>query len=361
MGNLSKKIGKTKRLITIESERSYIQFISIYLIFAIISLIMTLVNIFTKSGNLTYITLAFTVLNLVNILFLYLKKHVLSVISKVLFCIETISLFTYFIISGNPDGFSAIWVALLPLVALLLYKTKNGTIISAVMFAVLVFFFWTDYGKSLLNNSSIYTDTFTMRFPIIYLACYFVGLIFEYIRSLTQTELIKARDNFQKLSLTDGLTGLGNETAYIRAVVRKEKEIENKTAKFALVIMDVNCVKVANDTYGHRFGCSLIVSAGKMLPQIFKDSEIFHLGGDEFAVILQNEDYAKIKERLEDCKNRLEYSKTSLDGIELTLSVAVGYAVYKSGETYVDTFQRADKSMYENKKAVKQKYQLQER
>jgi len=358
MGSISKKIAVAKKRIIVEQEGSRIQFTCVCMIFAVISFVMSIFNCLGHRWGLTYVTLLFLLLNLLNITFTHIRNDALFLIAKILFCTETILLFSYFVISGKPEGFSAIWVALLPLVMLLLFKKKYGSIVSLIMFIILIVLFWTNAGNCFEGIKTSYTATFKLRFPFLYLAFYFVGLFFESVRAYTQSELIKARDNYLKLSLTDALTGLGNETAYLRSVVRKEKQIENKTAKFALTILDLNGLKETNDTYGHRFGCSLIVTTGKLLPSIFPDSEVFHIGGDEFAIISEGNDYEHIKERLETCKQKLEYTTSQLDNIALVLSVAVGNAVYKNGETYTDTFQRADNNMYKNKKEIKQKYNM---
>ena len=56
-----------------------------------------------------------------------------------LFGIEIVFLFVFFIISGNPDGFSVIWIVMLPACGMLLFGRKRATILCAVMFAILVF------------------------------------------------------------------------------------------------------------------------------------------------------------------------------------------------------------------------------
>lgn len=160
------------------------------------------------------------------------------------------------------------------------------------------------------------------------------------------------------LNVTDALTGLGNEAAYLNKVRELEESIENgKEPKFRIVMMDVNNLKVTNDAHGHRFGCHLIVEAGHILPTIFKHSSCFHVGGDEFIVIVEEGyDYDHFDEVLETFKEKLEYQKISYFDVDLILSLALGHATHKDVMKYSDVLQMADKAMYENKKSLKEKY-----
>ena len=57
----------------------------------------------------------------------------------------------------------------------------------------------------------------------------------------------------------------------------------------------MNDLKATNDQYGHAVGNQLIVNAAQVILDVFKDSLAFRVGGDEFLVVLQNENLEKIK------------------------------------------------------------------
>lgn len=168
------------------------------------------------------------------------------------------------------------------------------------------------------------------------------------------------KNDLEKLLVTDTLTGLANETKYIRKVRYLEERISrNKDLDFIIVLMDVNNLKATNDLYGHRFGCHLIVEAAHILPSIFTNSDVYHVGGDEFIAIIDDiTDYKNIENIIEDFKNELSYKAITYEGVDLILSVAQGYGVYKKGMKYSDVFQQADNNMYQNKKEMKEKYDL---
>ncbi len=340
---------------TVEKERIRLQFLCVYMIFAVVSLVMTLINALTGWKTLMLLTLVFGGLNVINFVLACFFPRTEHIVRGV-FATELVCLLTSFLIIGDPEGFSAIWIALLPAAGLLLFRKRDGIILSVVMFAILAFLFWTPFGKSLLQFD--YTETFLFRFPILYLAFFVLGFFFEWIRSVTQEELNISRNKYIKLSYTDRLTGLGNESSYLRKIEQIERKSKTAPIRFAVVFLDVNGVKMTNDQYGHRYGCHLIVTTGQTLPSIFPTSDLYHIGGDEFVAIVKGEDLTYLNDRLLALDAALRYREIVYDGKELILSVAHGVSIYREGEKYSTVVQRADEDMYQNKRAIKMQYGL---
>ena len=152
----------------------------------------------------------------------------------------------------------------------------------------------------------------------------------------------------------DSLTGLRNTTAYKRWVEEFDTDIEKKTAKFGIVVFDLNQLKQTNDNYGHDIGDKLIATAAKVISDVFKRSPVFRIGGDEFLAILRHRD-------LEDCEKLfvqldLECAKARIEEKEeIPISIARGFAVFDLDKdlSFNDVFKRADYAMYENKRKNK--------
>ena len=68
---------------------------------------------------------------------------------------------------------------------------------------------------------------------------------------------------------------------------------EHRQPEFAIVVLDVNDLKVINDTKGHEAGDTCICDACEIICRTFKRSPVYRIGGDEFVVISQNEDYER--------------------------------------------------------------------
>jgi diguanylate cyclase (GGDEF)-like protein len=152
----------------------------------------------------------------------------------------------------------------------------------------------------------------------------------------------------------DSLTGLRNTTSYKSWVVEFDKEIKNQTANFGVVVFDLNQLKKTNDTYGHDVGDKLIVTAAKVISDVFKRSPVFRIGGDEFLAILQHRDLQECEELF--VQFDLECAKTSIDEKdEISLSVARGFAKLDPDRDlrFNDVFKRADNAIYENKRKSK--------
>ena len=135
-----------------------------------------------------------------------------------------------------------------------------------------------------------------------------------------------------------------------------EKEIKRENARFGVVVLDLNDLKLANDQYGHAIGNKLIVTAAKTISDVFKRSPVFRVGGDEFLVVLQNSDlenceklFAKFES---DCKNTF----IEEEGARIPLSIASGFAEFDPSvdQHFSDVFKRAEDAMYENKSKIKE-------
>ena len=206
---LSKEFYRQKMKAFVENEEKWklFQNASIFVLFGMISLIMSVVNLFTKQGLFTWMTLGFAVACAIDLLLL-MKKGKFAKAAILLFAIEITVTFLFFIVSGIPDGFSVLWTAMLPSFGLLMFGVRNGSLLSAVMFAALVFFFWTPFGRGLLQYP--YENTFMTRFPLLYLAFFVVAMLLEQMREMAYSALRESRLKYEFLCYHDALIGLYN-------------------------------------------------------------------------------------------------------------------------------------------------------
>ncbi len=161
------------------------------------------------------------------------------------------------------------------------------------------------------------------------------------------------------LSFNDQLTGLLNERSYVSDVEDLNKIIdEGQDVNFAVIFMDLNNLKATNDKYGHRYGCSLVVHCGEVLKKIFKTSDLYHIGGDEFVAIVYDDDLANIDQLMKTLDDNILYRMYLYEGQYLVFSVARGLAIREKGQRYNDVLAAADSRMYEHKKQLKEKYKF---
>ena len=119
------------------------------------------------------------------------------------------------------------------------------------------------------------------------------------------------------------------------------------------MILDLNDLKKVNDSEGHKAGDQFIRDACKIICTTFKRSPVFRVGGDEFAVISQGEDYSRIEE-LAEMMNAHNEEAVKNGGIV----IAMGVSCYNDDAKVAQVYERADQRMYEDKSRLKEKKKL---
>ncbi len=156
----------------------------------------------------------------------------------------------------------------------------------------------------------------------------------------------------------DALTSVRNKGAYAEYLQQLQEQIDTseEPPAFAAGIFDCDNLKEINDVYGHEKGDIYIQSACRLICRVFQHSPVFRIGGDEFAVILQGEDFRNREALLEKFRTEREAICQKEREKWRQVRVTLGIAVYDPSRDHAvtDTFQRADESMYANKRARKE-------
>ena len=184
----------------------------------------------------------------------------------------------------------------------------------------------------------------------------------NYMKSLVETtnklgEAQEHADAMRELANKDALTGIRNKTAYDKEIRRIEWEMQVETGKqFGIAMIDLNFLKPINDTYGHEQGNIAIKKLCHMVCSIFDHSPVFRIGGDEFVVILENDDYENVDDLVAQLNEKLKElsTDTTLEPWE-RISAAIGIARYDpiTDNSVANVFKRADKAMYLHKREMK--------
>ena len=268
--------GKWQEVLTDDEKRKELQYVGIFILLGLVSAFMTVLNVITHKGILTISTAVFAVLCFVNYLLVKKGRETGRTIASILFSIEIFLLFLFFLISGNPDGFSALWIMMLPACGMLLFGRKRASILCAIMFAILVFFFWIPAGRSLLQYE--YNQTFIMRFPILYLAFFLLSTLLETIRFVTQDELDKMREKYRYYAEHDYLTKLLN-----RQGLEEWNSAFTNLGDQAVMMIDIDHFKQVNDSYGHDIGDLVLASVAQRIEKE-ANTKVCRWGGEEFVV-----------------------------------------------------------------------------
>ncbi len=158
----------------------------------------------------------------------------------------------------------------------------------------------------------------------------------------------------------DSLTGVRNMTAYQRSIAVAQQRIAEKTVDhFAVIVFDINNLKITNDTYGHETGNDLITSASALICDVFQHAPVYRIGGDEFVALLEK-NYDEREDLLHEFKSRLKRIAIFAERKQLSVSVAVGLAEYdpQTDTSFDDVFKRADEAMYKDKEETKKRLNM---
>ena len=159
------------------------------------------------------------------------------------------------------------------------------------------------------------------------------------------------RDEARAAANTDPLTGVKSKHAFaIQEGAMETKIVDGEAGAFGVIVCDVNGLKKINDTLGHKAGDEYIRAACSMLCDYFKHSPVFRVGGDEFVVLLQGQDYDARHSIMADINARIEANIGSSRVV-----ASLGLADYDPAvdASFHDVFKRADKLMYERKTQLK--------
>jgi len=160
------------------------------------------------------------------------------------------------------------------------------------------------------------------------------------------------------LALRDPLTGLYNRR-YGNAYLGRMIEEAAKTGHpFAVMLLDLDRFKAVNDTYGHIVGDDVLVEAGKRLGENLREIDLLaRYGGEEFVIALPEtglEGASIAAERLRRVIGEVPICLAS-HGIEVTVTVSIGVAVFSGGEAGnslpapQDLIEQADAALYASK------------
>ena len=162
-------------------------------------------------------------------------------------------------------------------------------------------------------------------------------------------------DFIRKLAYLDGLTGIGNRTAYLEQLKKYENN-PNKTMRLGIVYLDVNNLKTINDNQGHDSGDELIRSAACIINNSFgRFGKVYRIGGDEFCVLIPGDDLEEQYVKGLMSFNRLINRANKSDDHKFEIQIAHGFAICRelTKEKIEETIAFADCEMYRDKMALK--------
>lgn len=149
----------------------------------------------------------------------------------------------------------------------------------------------------------------------------------------------------QRLAFTDSMTGLPNRACFN---ARFNDMLAQGDCDWGLILVDLDNLKLVNDTFGHGAGDALIGAVAARVGPIVGDGKLFRLGGDEFAVIAPLDGDQSLHEAARAIGDALE-EPCDCAGNLVHPSATMGGALVRAGQSSDTIRQNADLALYHAK------------
>ena len=171
-----------------------------------------------------------------------------------------------------------------------------------------------------------------------------IAAVVSWLIARAHHELYQAKLEVDLLSRTDPMTGLPN-----RRAVFEVAETATPDA-MALVIVDIDRFKRVNDTRGHLAGDEVIRAIAQiMATELGRFGCVGRIGGEEFALVGSDIDYAVLAERLFEFRRRVAATPIVVNGGAVVVTVSAGVALRRPGGSFADLYAEADRALYDAK------------
>ena len=170
-----------------------------------------------------------------------------------------------------------------------------------------------------------------------------------------QAEIVELRKRVEQLDALahqDSLCDLPNRRGFMRVLERTIDRVKRYEEQAAILFVDLDGLKMINDSSGHGAGDEALIEVSKMLVGGVRKSDLVaRIGGDEFAILLIHSDEESAVETASRLVDMIADCDFRHDGELLPLSVAIGVGMIHPEDTPEQAIARADAEMYRRKAA----------
>jgi diguanylate cyclase (GGDEF)-like protein len=156
-----------------------------------------------------------------------------------------------------------------------------------------------------------------------------------------------------RLAYQDVLIDLPNRRGFLNQLEGAIDRVSRYDDSAAMLFVDIDGLKMINDTFGHQAGDEALIQVANMLSQGVRKSDcVARLGGDEFGILLERANADSASETANRLVSMIAGCEFCFQGTCLPLSVAIGIAVIEPNDQADAVMARADLAMYRQKAAA---------
>lgn len=162
-------------------------------------------------------------------------------------------------------------------------------------------------------------------------------------------DLRAANQRLDELASTDSLTGIYNRRRFLE-LARAERE-QTQGRSVCIALFDLDRFKAINDTHGHLAGDAVIRGAIEVIKQHCRHGDLLgRYGGEEFVLCLPDTSVPQAQEIAERICSAMADTAVPYDGQPIRVTVSIGVAALRPGESIEQWLSRADEALYEAKR-----------
>jgi len=159
-------------------------------------------------------------------------------------------------------------------------------------------------------------------------------------------------DELQKMALLDPLTETGNRRYAEINLQARFDEMKRYDWRFGILFIDIDRFKDVNDTYGHEIGDKVLKMITKTIALSLRSFDFLgRWGGEEFIAIIPNVSDQQLHAIAHRSRALVEQSHLNIDAATVKVTISIGGTLVQPQDTVDSLVQRADRLMYESKKA----------
>lgn len=180
-------------------------------------------------------------------------------------------------------------------------------------------------------------------------------------RRVAQKMLREHTEIFRRKAMTDELTGLPNRACLNEYLAREMMKARRGKVTGSILFVDLDDLKMVNDTLGHKYGDDLILSAANLIiNETGNQGRVARIGGDEFVIVTRMAERSSLAGLADRLVKVLRYDYHFL-GMRLCTSASIGIAVYPSdGDTVEEILKNVDNAMNTAKRLGKNRWRFYE-
>jgi diguanylate cyclase len=161
------------------------------------------------------------------------------------------------------------------------------------------------------------------------------------------------------LALVDAVTGLPNRLAYEERVEQEYARWKRFDEPLCMLVWDIDDFKSINDRFGHQAGDKALRVIAKSLQTRLRVTDfIARYGGEEFVCLLCGTEGGEALKVADEMRRSVETNGFHSGGKPVPVTISCGIAPFRENEAIETVFSRADKALYEAKKAGKNRCEL---